>query len=65
LWDTPKDKLNWYSILEKAREIEEQNMIMFHKWMKDNDTPENAERFFHFTDEDMLNQYHKESSIIK
>lgn len=27
LWETPKDKFNWYSILEKARQIEKEQII--------------------------------------
>jgi len=29
LWDTPKDKLTWYSILSKAKEMEETQTIKF------------------------------------
>ena len=43
-------------ILEQAKEMEKEQMIGFHKWMLENDTPENAERFFHFSDTDMLNE---------
>jgi hypothetical protein len=32
----------------------------FIKWMKENDTPENAEKYFHYTDEDMFNEYQNE-----
>ena len=35
--------------------------IEFHKWMKQNDTAENAEQFFHYTDEDMFNEFIKDS----
>jgi hypothetical protein len=27
LWETPKDKLTWHSILEQAKEIEKQQII--------------------------------------
>ena len=27
LWETPKDKLNWYAILQQAKEIEKQQII--------------------------------------
>ena len=27
LWETPKDKLTWNSILEQAKEMEKQNII--------------------------------------
>jgi hypothetical protein len=29
LWETPKDKLTWHSILKKAKEMEEQRMFEF------------------------------------
>jgi len=32
----------------------------FIKWMRENDTPENAEKYFHYTDEDMYNEYQNE-----
>jgi len=32
----------------------------FMKWMRENDTPENAEKYFHYTDEDMYNEYQNE-----
>lgn len=46
-----------YNAYKKALEIEKQQKIDFHKWMRENDTPENAEKFFNFSDEDMLNYY--------
>ena len=30
LWETPKDKFNWYSILEKAKEMEKEQIIEAH-----------------------------------
>jgi hypothetical protein len=27
LWETPKDKLNWYAILSKAKEMEKQQIM--------------------------------------
>jgi hypothetical protein len=27
LWETPKDKFTWYSILEKAKEIEKEQIM--------------------------------------
>jgi hypothetical protein len=47
--------------IEQAKAMEKEQMIMFYRWMKEVDTYENAERFFHYTDEDMLNEYLKES----
>lgn len=37
--------------------------IAFHKWMRENDTQENAEKYFHFTDEDMFIEFLKEYEI--
>ena len=33
--------------------------ISFHQWMRVNDTQENAEKYFHYTDKDMLNEFKK------
>lgn len=33
--------------------------IDFHQWMRVNDTKENADKYFHFTDKDMLNEFKK------
>ena len=30
LWETPKDKFNWYSILEKAKEMEKEQIMEAH-----------------------------------
>lgn len=48
-----------YKLFDIAKEIEKNLMIGFHKWMLENDTSENAERYFHFSDNDMLNEYIK------
>ena len=46
------------TVIEEAKKMySKQDMIGFHKWMKENDTPENAEQYFHYTDEDMLEEY--------
>ena len=37
-----------------AARIAEEFAIEFHLWMLENDTPENAEMFFGFTDDDMM-----------
>lgn len=34
--------------------------IGFHQWMRKNDTQENAERFFHCTDSDMIEHFKKD-----
>ena len=41
---------------------EAENAIAFHKWMLKHDTMENAEQYFHYTDEDMYNEYLKDKS---
>ncbi len=40
LWETPKDKLNWYAILKKAKEIEKEHIInaMLHSLDEDGHT---------------------------
>jgi hypothetical protein len=30
LWETPKDKFNWYSILEKVKEMEKEQIMEAH-----------------------------------
>ena len=49
-------------IFEQAKEMEKEQMIEFHKW-KLVLTQENAERFFHFSDTDMLNEYLKAQKL--
>ena len=33
LWETPKDKFTWHSILEQAKEIEKQEIIDILEWL--------------------------------
>lgn len=35
--------------------------IAFHRWMRVNDTLKNSDKYFHFTDKDMLNEFKKEN----
>ena len=42
---------------DKVERFTKEDMISFHKWMITHDTEKNAERYFHFTDSDMLNEY--------
>ena len=46
-------------VFQEAKEMERDTLIGFYKWMKENDTAENAEQYFHYSDEDMLNEYLK------
>ena len=48
-------------ILQQAKAMEREHMIGFHKWMLENDTEQNAEKHFHFTDNDMLDEYYNET----
>ena len=53
--------LSFEKILEQAKAMEKEQMIDFHKWMIENDTAQNAEKYFHFTDSDMLHEYYNET----
>ena len=33
--------------------------IDFHRWMMENDTPENADKYFHWSDDDMFKEFLK------
>jgi len=50
-------------IIEQARKMEREQMLGFHQWMLENDTTENGERFFHYSDSDMLTEYLRESRL--
>ena len=43
--------------------IAEKFAIEFHSWMRLNDTQENAEKCFHYTDTDMLNAFKEEKGL--
>lgn len=49
----------------KKQEQEERDefAMRFHLWMLENDTEENAERFFHYKLTDMLNEFKKEMGL--
>jgi Ni,Fe-hydrogenase III component G len=40
-----------------AVKIAEEFAIQFHLWMRKNDTPENADIFFGYSDKDMMNVF--------
>jgi hypothetical protein len=44
-------------------DVAEDFAIEFHKWMMLNDTQENAEKWFHYTDKDMLNAFKEEKGL--
>ena len=39
--------------------------IAFHRWMIAYDTPDNAEKYFHYSDEDMYNEFKKNQNQNK
>jgi hypothetical protein len=41
----------------------EEFAIDFYNWMRKEDTPENAEKYFGYTDKDMLNVFKKENKL--
>lgn len=47
----------------KLEKIADDYAIAFYNWMRKNDTPENAEKFFHYTDKDMLNVFKEETGL--
>jgi hypothetical protein len=54
--DTHTD--TWKDVIQQAKKMEIEQSISFHNWMKNNDTSQKAEEFFHFTDVDMFNKYY-------
>jgi hypothetical protein len=49
--------------MQVATMIAEEFAIKFHLWMLANDTQENAEQFFGFTDEDMMNVFKQQTGL--
>ena len=49
----------WFYYQDAYSEKAKQMAIEFHKWMIKNDTIGNVEQYFHFSDEDMFNEYIK------
>ena len=47
----------WEEIVEEAKAMEKEQIIAFHKWMLVNDTEQNAEKYFHYTDENMWHEF--------
>lgn len=62
--DNPFNYAEWSIALEHAKEMEREQMIGFYKWMLENDTEVNAERYFQFSNSDMLEFYLKEYKIV-
>ena len=53
------NEFNWEQVFDRAKQMEKEQMLGFYRWMKENDTADNAEKYFHYSDEDMLNEYCK------
>jgi hypothetical protein len=45
------------SRIEECSEIVDEFVLQFYEWMKQEDTNDNAEKWFGFTDKDMLNEF--------
>jgi hypothetical protein len=52
-----------YDVAEKCIKIADDYAIEFNSWMKKVDTQENAEKWFGYTDKDMLNIFKKEKGL--
>jgi hypothetical protein len=50
-------------IVSLLRVDAEEFAIDFYNWMRKEDTPENAEKYFGYTDKDMLNVFKEENKL--
>lgn len=49
--------------LQKLEKIADSYAIEFALWLRKEDTPENAEKWFGHSDQDMLNEFKKEKGL--
>ena len=68
LWDYidanyHEEGFNLYDAKEISLKKEKEQMLNFHKWMIKNDTAENADKYFHYSDDDMFNEYLKTNKL--
>lgn len=49
--------------LQKLEKIADSYAIEFALWLRKEDTPENAEKWFGYSDQDMLNEFKKEKGL--
>jgi hypothetical protein len=54
-----EEEVNNEEAASKSAEITEQIAIEFWSWMRENDTPDNAERYGNFTNKDMFQEFIK------
>jgi hypothetical protein len=47
--------LEWQ--IEDCEKLLDEVMLQFYDWMRSEDTPDNAERWFGYTNKDMLNEF--------
>ena len=62
------NKLSDYSKIytptaEVIEGIADEFAIDFYNWMRKNDTQENSDKYFHYTDKDMLNAFKEEKGL--
>lgn len=48
---------------ESFEKIADEFAIDFYNWMRKNDTQENSDKYFHYTDKDMLNAFKEEMNL--
>lgn len=49
--------------IQNAETIADEFAIDFALWLRKEDTPENAEKWFGYSDQDMLNEFKKEKGL--
>jgi hypothetical protein len=49
--------------LNECLEKEKEQIINFHNWMLKNDNAENADKYFHYSHDDMFNEYLKTNNL--
>lgn len=50
-------------LAEKCEQVADEYAIEFANWLRMVDIPENAEKWFHYSDKDMLNVFKKERGL--
>jgi hypothetical protein len=61
LWETPKDKFTWYSILSKAQEMHKQEIINTYRDGRSDQQSERPSKFYNR----MSEQYYQETFVSK
>jgi len=58
-------EIEYYKLTQEQLKLADQFALGFYRWMMKNDTMENAEKWFGFSDENMLETYKQELKINK